>query len=458
MQQFFYDAQIRRFLIQFTRIFSNFQVEYSRDEAGNPTYLRVPVKYGDSSRQAQTVLQNNSPNTMPSTPAMSFYVTSLDYDRIRVQEPYHVSSVNVRQRQWDEDSASYETTQGNAFTIERLMPVPYTLGINLDIWTSNTNQKFQLLEQILTLFNPALEIQSTDSYLDWTSLSVVELDTVTWSNRSIPTGTEDTIDIASIRFKLPIWISSPAKVKKLGVVEQIIASIFDENGSTNDAISQNDLLLGTRVKITPYSYKILLLGNQVQLIAPTGTADKSNGLAPSAADEGSNIFWAPLLNEYGSFRSGISQLRIHDSRLESEIVGTVAKHPTDDRFLLFSVDPATLPSNTLQPISAIIDPLRSGPGHGLDAPVTGLRYLLLHDIGADGNQAPAAAWGNIVARKNDIIEYNGNQWQVVFASSEVDSIEYVTNLVTSVQYTWMNGNWVKSYQGVYQSGDWSIVI
>jgi hypothetical protein len=83
---------------------------------------------------------------------------------------------------------------------------------------------------------------------------------------------------------------------------------------------------------------------------------------------------------------------------------------------------------------------------------------LLHDIGADGNQASAAAWGNIVARKNDIIEYNGNQWQVVFASSEVDSIEYVTNLVTSVQYTWMNGNWVKSYQGVYQSGDWSIVI
>lgn len=458
MQSFFYDAQIRRFLVQFTRIFSNFQVEYSRDEAGNPTYLRVPVRYGDSSRQAQTVLQNNSPNTMPSTPAMSFYVNALDYDRIRVQEPYHVSSVSVRQRQWDPETASYETQQGNAFTIERLMPVPYTLGINLDIWTSNTNQKFQLLEQILTLFNPSLEIQSTDNYLDWTSLSVVELDSVTWSNRSIPTGNDDTIDIASIRFKLPIWISSPAKVKKLGVVEQIISSMFDENGITVDAISQNDLLLGTRVKITPYGYKILLLGNQVQLIAPADTTGITDGLNPSQIDEGSSVVWGPLLNEHGSFRSGISQLRIYDDRLESEIVGTVTNHPTDDRFLLFSIDPATLPSNTLPPISAIIDPLRSGPGHGLSAPVAGLRYLLLHDIGADGNQAPSVAWGNVVAKKNDIIQYIDNRWQVVFSSADNADVEYVTNLVTGVQYAWMNGNWVKSYQGVYQAGDWSIVI
>jgi hypothetical protein len=37
MQQFFYDAQVRRFLLQFTRIFSNFQVEYGRDANGAPT-------------------------------------------------------------------------------------------------------------------------------------------------------------------------------------------------------------------------------------------------------------------------------------------------------------------------------------------------------------------------------------------------------------------------------------
>jgi len=212
MQNFFYDEQIRRFLLQFTRMVSGFQVQYGRD-GEQAALLRVPVRYGDSTRNVQTILQENSASSLPSTPLMTFYISSLDYDRPRMQEPYHVNSVSIRQRTYDSATDTYETTQGNAFTIERLMPVPYRLGITLDIWTSNTNQKLQLLEQILTLFNPSLEIQSTDNYLDWTSLSVVELDSCTWTSRTIPQGTENPIDIASLKFGLPIWISSPVKVK-----------------------------------------------------------------------------------------------------------------------------------------------------------------------------------------------------------------------------------------------------
>jgi T4-like virus Myoviridae tail sheath stabiliser len=165
MQQFFYDAQIRRFLTQFARMFSGFQIEYGRNEAGKAgdTLYRVPVRYGDASRQAQTILQENSANNMPATPLMTFYITGLDYDRPRMQNPNFVSTVAVRQRTYDQDTNTYEQTQGNAFNIDRFMPAPYKLSINLDIWTSNTNQKFQILEQILPLFNPSLEIQSTDN-------------------------------------------------------------------------------------------------------------------------------------------------------------------------------------------------------------------------------------------------------------------------------------------------------
>ena len=162
--QYFYDAQIRRFLLQFSRIFSNFQVEYGRNEEGkNDTLVRVPVRYGDSSRQAQTIIQQNSANELPSTPLMTFYITDLKYNRAMIQEPNFVSTIQVRQRTYDSMTDSYETTQGNAFSIDRVMPVPFELTLNLDIWTSNTNQKMQLLEQILVLFNPSLEIQSTDN-------------------------------------------------------------------------------------------------------------------------------------------------------------------------------------------------------------------------------------------------------------------------------------------------------
>ena len=200
-------------MLQFTRIFSGFQVEYANENDGvnGAALLRVPVRYGDASRNAQTIIQENSRNSLPSTPLMTFYITGLDYEQSRMQEPYFVSKVNVRQRTYDSATDSFEPTQGNAFTIERLMPVPYKMGITLDIWTSNTNQKMQLLEQMLTLFNPSLEVQSTDNFIDWTSLTVVELESVTWTSRTVPIGTDNPIDMATIKFNIPIWLSHQSR-------------------------------------------------------------------------------------------------------------------------------------------------------------------------------------------------------------------------------------------------------
>ena len=460
-QQFFYDEQIRRFLLQFTRIFSNFEVEYGREEDGSFALYRVPVRYGDASRQAQTVLQNNSSNSMPATPLMTFYVTGLNYARDRMQEPYFVEKRNVRQRVWDEDTQTYDTTQANAFTVERLMPVPYNLEVQLDIWTSNTNQKLQLLEQILTLFNPSLEIQATDNFLDWTSLSVVNLERTNWSSRTIPMGTEDPIDIASIGFSMPIWISPPAKVKKLGVVQKIIASIYDAEGDYNEAILNNDLLLGTRQKMTPYNYQTLLIGNQLQVLEQNAVGEEIESI-DAPASQPSNLMWHTVVDLYGELRNGISQIRLTNPYDESEIVGTVAFHPSDDRFLLFTVDEDTIPTNTLDPINAIVDPLRKGPGAGLPAAATGQRYLFVESTGTtnDGN---AEAWRGtdntpLVASANDIVQYDGTKWTVVFDSSELTDVQYVTNLTTSIQYRWASGQWLKSYEGLYPGGEWSLVL
>ena len=100
------------------------------DGVNHATLLRVPVRYGDASRNAQTIIQENSASMLPSTPLMTFYISALDYDRPRIQDPTFVNKMQVRQRTYDSATESYETTQGNAFTIERLMPVPYKLSIN----------------------------------------------------------------------------------------------------------------------------------------------------------------------------------------------------------------------------------------------------------------------------------------------------------------------------------------
>lgn len=460
MQQFFYDSQIRRFMLQFARIFSQFQVEYGKDAEGNPTLIRVPVRYGDASRQAQTIIQNNSASSMPSTPLMTFYITGMDYDRPRMQEPYFVQRTSVRQRTYDPATETYETTQGNAFTIERLMPVPYRMTMNLDMWTSNTNQKLQLFEQIATLFNPALEIQSTDNFLDWTSLSVVELDQVTWTSRTVPVGTEDPIDILTMRFTIPIWISSPAKVKKLGVVEKIVASMYDASGDIDDAILNSDLLLGTRQKFTPYGYKVLLIGNKLQALKISAVVQPGNANTLPPESPPSNEFWQAVIGQYGALRPGISQIRL-DSQWgdDSQVIGHVSFDPTDDRFLLFDIDVDTIPENTLDPVDAVIDPLLSGPGVGLPNATVGQRYLILEDVGSNQQLGPATAWGSVIAQANDIIEYDGSQWVVSFdADNSLNNIQFVTNITTNLQYRWTGNEWVKSYEGLYPGGEWSIVL
>jgi hypothetical protein len=262
---------------------------------------------------------------------------------------------------------------------------------------------------------------------------------------------------------MPIWISPPAKVKKLGVVQKIIASVFDASGDYTDAIYDNDLLMGTRQKFTPFNYQTLLLGNQLQVLEPSAVVLNDQGVEVPTAPP-SNLMWHTVIDLYGSMRNGISQVRLDNPYDDSIIVGTVAYHPTDDRFLLFTVDTDTIPQNTLNAVNAIVDPQRKGPGTtaGLPAASAGQRYLFINNStgSATGN---AEAWRGtdgspLVANANDIVEYDGTRWNVVFDSSNISSVQYVTNLTTSVQYRWAGGEWLKSYEGLYPEGEWSLVL
>jgi hypothetical protein len=446
-------------------------VEYGPNQAGQgpgseiDTLIRVPVRYGDASRQAQTILQNNSANDMPSTPLMTFYITDLKYDRPRMQEPNFVNNIAVRQRTYDSATDTYETTQGNAFTIERVMPVPYEMTINLDIWTSNTNQKMQLLEQILTLFNPSLEIQSTDNYIDWTSLTVLYLKDSRWSSKTIPVNATDPIDVATLTFTLPMWITPPAKVKKLGVIERIIASVYDAQGDLNNALTNSDLLLGTRQKFTPYAYQVLLIDNKLQALRQQQTIDEPNASLTPPDSPDSNLLWHSVINLYGTLRPGISYITLEQPD-GTDVTGTVAYDPTDDRFLLFTVNTGTVPPNTLAPITAVIDPLAGGPGDGLAPAVAGQRYLFTQATGSYNNPGLSnpEIWTGVngqplVAMANDIVEYDGSRWNIVFDStSSPANMQYVTNITTELQYRWTGMAWVKSYQGIYPGGQWTLVL
>lgn len=463
MAAYFMDNQIKRFLIQFSRIFSNWEVTAGYDPNNNPIIKRVPIMYGDSSRQASTILANNSASNLPSAPLITYWITGVEYDQRRTQDPYFVDKLNVRQRTFNTDTQEFETTQGNAFTVERLMPVPYTLRINVDFWTTNYNQKLELLEQLGTLFNPSMELQSTDNFIDWTSLSVVYQDGLTFSSRSVPVGTANPIDIMSWKFYMPIWISSAAKIQKMGVIQRIIASIF--KGQYRDDMQDDDLLLGTRQKITPYGYKLLFVNNELQILPENQPFYPSNSNLDQTQPPSTSIGWKAVLNAYGVVREGVSLISLENPYMETPIVGTITYNPLDDRFLVYSVDEDTLPLNTLDPVDSVIDPLQKYPDNGLPEAAAGQRYLILNSIPQQlGYSLPStqtSAWPGLTsgANENDIIEYNGASWSVSFDSENEQYTQYVTNLTSNLQYRFVYGEgWMKSFEGWYGQGNWSITI
>lgn len=482
-QQHFYDNQLRRYITQMVRMMSGFSYQNSSGEI-NP----VPVMYGDLTRQVASIIRDNTENKIPNAPRMAVYVTGLELDTARLRDASYVEKVNVRERAFDEDGKEYLNKEGRNYTVERQMPTPYTITVNVDLWSSNTDQKLQILEQILMLFNPSLEIQTTDNYLDWTSLSVVNLDDVTWSSRSIPQGAEIEIDVATLTFTSPIWIAPPARVKRLGIITDIVARIHNSRDELIDLTTDIDYTitegnaetdtgifvnqsgdLEHRTKIKRYETDssafaiIKTTWKNIDLLVLNGVAQLSKNGAVGG------LSWREFFAAFPQkFEQGISTLHLQRSDTNSEIVGTLEVETSDPTQATIQWDQDTTPTDTVlgsslgnrTSIDFIIDPARFNPQ---DLTLSSNpRLLLLGAIGNVDNTDGADAWKNsdgsdFIANANDIVEWTGTQWETVFDSqSHEGEIVYVTNLNTGVQYKFQDSEWLLSYEGEYPNGTWRI--
>jgi len=482
--QYFYDGQIRRYLVQTIRLFSNFTVKY-----GDGTLHQIPVSYGDPDRQAAAITRQNSENAIQSVPRIAVHIKDLQLDRTRLADATYVGKVHLRERDTYTDpvtgNLTYSDGQGKNYTVERLMPTPFKLTLSVDIWSSSTEQKLQILEQILVLFNPSLEIQTTDNYIDWTSLSVLDLTQVLWSSRQVPVGTNDAIDLATLTLEAPVWISPPAKVKNLGVIATIITSIYGAVGG--DPVNQyieglgvdimgNDPtmsdLLSTQYTTNTGNFGVLLLNSTAQILNPGSNVSASNDSLTVPVNLSVPINWQDFLAGCnGSYLAGSSKIYFRQAT-GFEVGGTFTINSLDNTTIIIVLDSSTYPSNSmLAPSSgnnrangssagtfdAIINPMTVYPGNGMSNLHAGDRFLIIEDIGAIGNTTQA--WGNFVAKANDIIEWSGSAWTIVFDYTQnSNTLLYQTNIYSGVQYKWNGVSWVKSFEGEYGAGLWRVAL
>jgi hypothetical protein len=291
-----------------------------------------------------------------------------------------------------------------------------------------------------------------------------------FSSRTIPQGAESDIDICSMEFEMPVFISPPAKVKKLGIVQSIVANVLNDQGAV---LNLEDLIYNSTPGIAlsgrPFGrYGVLLFksntGNpddnqyDLTLINPM-EAVTSLGLGEKEIKNGGPIDWNIILNAQGGYVPG-SEVSFKKAN-GLEIVGTFVINPIDPSILIVSLDEDTYPGNDDVPsavpgvtasgtIDAVIDPYKYNPlevyGSHAAIPI-GLRFLMLDDVNnsvnrggyinlpsnpADSTSVPYrgpqawrglsnndSSWDNQdgtdpVIKANSVIEWTGSTWATIW--------------------------------------------
>jgi hypothetical protein len=230
---YYYNEQFKRSITQFSSIFAGLQVTTGKREDGEIHVMDVPVRYGSIDRVVAAVSNGFTQNKMMTLPVMSTYLLEVDL------APERRKGVGITERKT-------VLPQGGMYpndlkVMERHMPIPYDFLFELAIYSSNMDQMFQILEQILIVFDPTLQIQTNDSPYDWSRQTNVELMSIA-QEENYPMGTEKRMIVWTLNFRMEGWISPPMDLKE-NLVKKIIIRFGDLDGfALNEYDSTGELM------------------------------------------------------------------------------------------------------------------------------------------------------------------------------------------------------------------------
>lgn len=222
---YFYNQQLKSYILQFMAIFSGTQVMVGKRDSQEDRLISVPIHYGAQDRVVASIVAGNTQNTPLRLPVMSAYVRGLSMATGRM------AGTGTERRK------AYVPVGGlvpdDIQVIHQRKPVPYDLDIELSMYVSNSDQLFQILEQILPLFDPQLNIQTSDGAFDWKRLTHVLLTGIQVES-NYPIGTDRRIIQSTLTFSIPIYIDTPAQVRT-----DFISKIYLRVGAVDSAAVDN---------------------------------------------------------------------------------------------------------------------------------------------------------------------------------------------------------------------------
>lgn len=202
-REYYYNHQLRKYLVQFMAIFADMKVQVGWTDDKQPRLISVPIINASKDRVVASIKGENTQNKPIRLPIMSAQLVGLN------QAPDARKGVAGTRRK------AFAPTGGlfpdDIKVVEQRMPVPYTAQLELGIWASNQDQHYQLLEQITMLFDPDLQFQRSDEVFDWTRISRVEMEDIRF-DENVPSGGDRRLIQTFIGFTMPVYIAVPADV------------------------------------------------------------------------------------------------------------------------------------------------------------------------------------------------------------------------------------------------------
>lgn len=229
IQEYWYNEQLRAYILQFCGVFSGLKTLTGLGADGKRTLISVPVLVGNKDRVVAAIQAGNTQNRPFSLPAMSAWMQGLDL------APERRKGVGVVDRKVYLPSGGVFPDDLKIAT--RVMPIPYNANFELSIYASNTDQMYQILEQLLILFDPILQIQTTDAPFDWTKITTIELTNIS-NEENFPIGGDKRITVWTLGFTMPIYLSAPMDLKE-NIVHEINIRLGDLSGFNLEEIDSD---------------------------------------------------------------------------------------------------------------------------------------------------------------------------------------------------------------------------
>lgn len=203
---FYSGDQVYQYLLQFMAIFSGLQVSVGKNDYNDDEGLiYVPIRYGGVDRTVEWIASGFTQNKPMRLPVMATKVISVELaPELRKGMRGEVTRTNL---------PLGGSLPDDLRVIRQMQPNPCRMNMELSVFTSNTKNRFEILEQILLLFDPDIQIFTSDDYADHYKIAKVELMTVDMTD-TYPLGTDQNFMVDTYLFTANAMFRPPVDMKE----------------------------------------------------------------------------------------------------------------------------------------------------------------------------------------------------------------------------------------------------